>query len=133
MPGSRLLEDFDNMSHANKATILEQMAKILAALQNCKLPPTVREFGGLQFGPSGDLISAPLSIMESGPFATYTDLVRATIESKLVKSDRNSTIQGWRANEIRARLDRFTKEGVDQIMAKLGIWPKVLVHADFSM
>ena len=132
MAGSPLLDDFGEMTDEDKANILGQMADVLVTLQRYQLPSTVRDFGGLGFGPSGEYNSAPISILNAGPFATYGDLVKATIQSKLVKADSDPQVQGWQANGIRARLDKFIADGLHSALDDLGNFPKVLVHADFS-
>ena len=132
MAGCPLLADFGHMSDEVKACILGQMADVLTTLQQYELPATVRDFGGLDFGPSGEYISGPLSILHAGPFTKYGDLVKATVQSKLTKADADSQVEGWRANGIRFRLDKFIAEGFYGIMKEMGAFPKVLVHADFS-
>lgn len=133
MAGNPLLDDFHRMNDEDKALILRQMADILTILQRYQLPATIRDYGGLDFGPSGEYVSAPISIMDAGPFATYEDLVKATIQSKLVKSDTDPQVEGWRANGVRARLDKFIAEGLHVAMENMRSFSKVLVHADFSM
>ena len=132
MAGGPLLNDFNRMSDIDKASILSQMADVLTVLQRYQLPATVRDFGGLDFGPSGEYISAPISILDAGPFTTYEDLVKATIQSKLAKADSDPQVQGWRANGVRARLERFIAKGLHEAMKNMESFPKVLVHADFS-
>ena len=133
MAGRPLLNDFHEMNDKDKALILNQMADVLAIIQQHPLPATIRDYGGLDFSPSGEYVSAPLSILDGGPFTTYADLVKATIQSKLSKADGDPQVQGWRANGVRARLDKFIAEGFHAAMEKMGTFPKVLVHADFSM
>ena len=133
MAGCPLLDDFGQMSDENKAFMLRQMADVLTILQRYRLPATIRDYGGLNFGPSGEYVSGPLSILDAGPFTTYEGLVKATIESKLAKADTDPQVEGWRANGVRARLDKFIAEGLHVTMEKMGTFPKVLVHADFSM
>ena len=133
MAGDPLLDDFGQMSDENKAFILKQMADILTSLQQHQLPTTIRYYGGLDFGPSREYVSAPISILDAGPFITYEDLVKATIQSKLVKADTDPQVKGWRANNVRARLDKFIEEGLHAVIENMGSFPKVLVHADFSM
>lgn len=133
MAGSPLLDDFGQMSDGDKCIILKQMADVLSAFQLIELPDTIRDYGGLGFGPSGEYVSAPMSIMNAGPFSTYEDLVKATIQSKLSKADTDPQVEGWKANNVRARLDKFTAEGLDVIMKSMENFPKALVHADFSM
>ena len=133
MAGRPLLNDFRQMSDKDKAFILRQMADVLAILQQYQLPATIRDYGGLDFSPSGEYVSAPLSIMDAGPFTSYADFVKATIQSKLAKADTDPQVQGWRANGVRARLDKFIAQGLHVAMENMGTFPKVLVHADFSM
>ena len=78
-------------------------------------------------------MSASLSFMDAGPFATYEEFVKATIRSKLAEADADLQVAGWRANGIRARLDKFVAEGLFPVIRGMGDWPKALVHADFSM
>lgn len=133
MVGSPLLADFGQMDDEDKVFILRQMADVLTVLQRYQLPSTIRGYGGLDFGPSAEYISAPMSILDGGPFATYEEFVRATIQSKLVKADTDPQVEGWHANGVRARLDKFVAEGLHAAMENMGSFPKVLVHADFSM
>lgn len=121
------------MSDEDKAFMLRQMADVLVILQQYQLPATIRDYGGLDFGPSGEYVSAPLSILDAGPFTSYAGLVKATIQSKLAKANTDPQVGGWRANGIRARLDKFVAEGFHVAMENMGTFPKVLVHADFSM
>lgn len=133
MTGSPLLDDFSQMSDANRACILRQMADVLSGFQLIELPANIRDYGGLGFGPSGEYVSAPMSILDAGPFPTYEDLVKATIQSKLAKTDTDPQVEGWRANGVRTRLEKFIAEGLHVAMKSMGSFPKALVHADFSM
>lgn len=133
MAGSPLLDDFRRMNDEDKASILRQMADVLTILQRHQLPATIRDYGGLDIGPSGEYVSAPISILDAGPFTTYVDLVRATSQSKLAEADTNPQVEGWGANGVRARLDKFIAEGLHVAMENMGNFPKVLVHADFCM
>ena len=133
MAGRPLLNDFHQMNDKDKALILSQMADVLAISPAVSSVATIRDYGGLDFSPSGEYVSAPLSILDGGPFTTYAGLVKATIQSKLAKADTDPQVQGWRANGVRARLDKFIAEGFHVVMENMGTFPKVLVHADFSM
>ena len=133
MTGSPLLDDFSQMIDVDKVCILRQMADVLSCFQLIQLPATIQEYGGLGFGPSGEYVSAPMSFLDAGPFPTYEDLLKATIQSKLAKADNDPQVQGWRANGVRARLDEFIAEGLHTSMESMGSFPKTLVHADFSM
>ncbi|MCJ1378392.1 hypothetical protein MMC17_001490 [Xylographa soralifera] len=84
----------------------------------------MQQYGGLGFGPLGEYVSAPISILDAGPFSTYEDLVKATVQSKLVQADTDSQVEGWRANGVRARLDKFIEEGFHAVMENMGSFPK---------
>lgn len=133
MAGRPLLDDFGQMNDVDKACILNQMAEVLSSFQKIELPATIRDYGGLGFGPSGEIVSAPMSIMDAGPFSTYEELVNATIQSKLTEADTDPQVEGWRANGVRARLDKFISQGLHAAMQSMANFPKALVHADFSM
>ena len=49
MPGTTVDEVFDDMSFAEKKTILAQMAKILKSLQDFNLPQSIKMHGGVTF------------------------------------------------------------------------------------
>ena len=94
MAGSPLLDDFDQMSNEDKGFMLRQMAAVLTILQQYQIPSTIQGYGGLDFGPSGEYVSASLSILDAGPFTTYEGLVKATIQSKLAKADTDPQVKG---------------------------------------
>ena len=132
MSGEPLLQDFQGMKDEEQATVLEQMADILASFQAYKIPDSVQGFGGLRFGPHGEFNSAPLSIFAGGPFPTYEALIRKTIESKLLKSEDDTNIQGWRDSDVRKRLESFLARGLHQTMSRgLNQLDRAFVHADF--
>lgn len=133
MAGSPLLDDFCQMSDVDRACILRQMADVLGSFQLIELPATIRDYEGLGFGSLGEYVSAPMSIMDAGPFPTYEELVKATIQSKLTKADTDPQVDGWRANGVRVRLEKFLARGLHVAMESMGSFPKALVHADFSM
>ena len=132
MPGRPVLADFDGFNDQEKAATLGQMADVLACFQRYKLPNSVEEYGGLSFDSAGHYVSAPLSIMDGGPFSTYEELVRMTIQSKLSQADDDHQVNGWRENNVRSRLDSFLANGLHQAVSDAVSKPdKVLVHADF--
>lgn len=131
MPGVPILGQFGSMSDADKKCILKQMARVLACLQRYQLPSTIQEFGGLSFDSSGSPVSAPLSIMDGGPYQTYPALIAGTVQDKLAKADSDPRIQGWRPNNLRARLEKFVEQGLRKVAGDMTCHRKVLVHADF--
>jgi hypothetical protein len=131
MRGRPLLGEFDGLSAASKERLLGQMAEILGCFQRHELPAMIEGYGGLGFGLEGELVSAPLSILDDGPFASYEALVKATVVSKLNKADADPRIRGWRPNGVRERIDNFLAKGLHSAMAGLGPFKKCLVHADY--
>ncbi|PNS20973.1 Acyl-CoA dehydrogenase family member 10 [Sphaceloma murrayae] len=130
--GKALLEDFEGMDDEKRAAILGQMADILMALQKYRLPKSIREYGGIAFNTAGDIVSAPMSIHQAGPFRSYNDLVLATIRTKLLKADSEARLQGWHGQGIRARLHDFLEERFGFAMSLVTTLDKTLVHGDFS-
>ena len=107
MTVSPLLDDFGQMSDVDKVSILRQLADVFSNFQLIELFNTIRDYGGFGFGSSGEYVSASMSIMDAGPFPAYKDLVRAIIQSKLIKADTDSQVEGWRPNGVRPRLGKF--------------------------
>ena len=131
MPGRPVQQDFDDLSDDGKANLLGQMADVLACFQRYKLPHSIRDYGGVCFDTAGRYCSAPLSIMDDGPFSTYEAFVRGTIQSKLRQADEDPQVDGWRQNQLRGRLDRFLTSGLHQaVKDSVGKLDKVLIHAD---
>lgn len=131
MSGSSLPRDFDVKDANGKATILGQMADILAGFQRYKLPETIDRFGGVGFDADGLYISKALTTFDVGPFDEYDELIRAIIVAKLKEADANPRVDGWRGNDIRKRLDNFIARGLPNLLSQSNLSEKVLVHADF--
>ncbi|KAI9703535.1 MAG: hypothetical protein M1820_005839 [Bogoriella megaspora] len=133
MPGQPLLEDFKVMKEQDQAKILGQMADVLGCFQAYEIPTSVQGYGGLRFGQAGEYLSAPLSLLDGGPFPTYEALVRKTIESKLHEAENDRYVQGWRDSDVRSRLEDFLARGLHRTMsASLDGLRKALVHGDLS-
>jgi len=131
MLGETLMEDFESMDTESKSNILAQTADILDCFQRFELPESIDQYGGLGFDAGGQRVSSALSNFDAGPFGTYEELVRATIESKLERADADSRVKGWRDNNIRTRLNDFLKHGLPDLLKDMRLPKKVLVHADF--
>ncbi|KAF4547650.1 Hypothetical protein D9617_38g090900 [Elsinoe fawcettii] len=129
--GHGLLDNFDSMDNEKQAIILGHMADILKVLQNFGLPSSVTKYGGLTFDSNGDIVSAPMSIQQGGPYESYHDLVLGTIRSKLQKADQDPIVDGWKGHGIRNRIDHFLESRFDTIMSSVTQTKKTLVHADF--
>lgn len=133
MPGLSLDEAFPSMDLEHKKQIFAQMAKIVKALQDYKLPDTITEFGGVTFDEDGRIVSAAMPTVGQGPWPTYEASFRGRIELALREADENPRIRGWRENGVRDRLDAFVERGLSaQFEALETRQDKSIVHADFS-
>jgi len=54
------------------------------------------------------------------------------IIANLDRADENPVMQGWTANEVRVRLDKYLSSGLQQALGTLKDSKKCLVHSDFS-
>lgn len=116
-----------------KHTILSQMAEILGAFQRLLLPESITKFGGLTFNGQGEIVSAEMTIVSGGPFATYEEMQKAFWQSEISEADRNPLINGWKDTDLRSRLDRFADEEIPRIISEYPASErKVLVHGDLT-
>jgi hypothetical protein len=133
MPGSPLDGAFEAMGLEEKRKVFSQMAAILEALQSYKLPESITGFGGVTFDVAGRIVSAEMPTVGAGPWDSYDASFKGRLEAALRKADQNPYIKGWRANDLRERLDRLIAEGMPaQFEALGGKEESVIVHADFS-
>ena len=123
---------FKSMTMQDKHTILLEVAEVFAALQKYQLPNTVEEYGGLRFNEHGIIVSAPMTLLDGGPFQSYEALYYEIIHSQLMVADKSAILEGWRPNDVRRRLDQFLVEGLHQVMCQVDSSKKVLVHGDLS-
>jgi hypothetical protein len=134
MPGSMM--DFGALDNTGKQSILDQMAQILAAIQNYTLPETVTKFGGLSYDEDGNMISGAMTInpaadTPAGPYDTYADLYAGFLSKELLQADSNPVTQGWQANEVRDRID-ILQNTIPKILGPLAKAKKTLISADFT-
>jgi hypothetical protein len=133
MPGIPVSEAFDSMPSEEKKSILAQMAEILKALQDFKLPSSIEQYGGVTFDSAGQIVSTAMTSVSSGPWLLYEDYFRNRLVLALQQADSNPYIKGWHANGVRKRLEVFVGSGVPaQFEALESRDDKTIVHADFS-
>ncbi|THZ01120.1 hypothetical protein D6C93_03532 [Aureobasidium pullulans] len=131
--GAPLDEFYQTLPGENKPAILEQMAEVLVAMQKYKLPESIKLLGGVSFSDDGHLVSGPLTTLSAGPFRTYTELYQAMLQQQVTSSDESPILQGWQEDGIRARLERFSLQGLAQITEEYAQSPRAIVHSDFTM
>ncbi|EJT79678.1 hypothetical protein GGTG_04762 [Gaeumannomyces tritici R3-111a-1] len=133
MPGTPGDEAFKTMPLDLKKVTIRDMAKILKGLQSCKLPDSIDGFGGLTFDGAGRIVSGPMSNVRAGPWPSYQEYYLERLQKMLADADANPTIQGWRANGVRERIDAFVQKALPGLFASLASKDrKVIVHGDFN-
>lgn len=133
MPGLPVNEAFGTMDHDQKKEIFVQMAELLKALQEYKLPETITDFGGVTYNDDGQIISAIMPTVGTGPWRSFEASFVGRLEVGLKKADKNPYIKGWRTNGLRDRLEAFVAEGVPaQFKTLSSKEDRSIVHADFS-
>ncbi|KAL8351109.1 hypothetical protein RB601_000767 [Gaeumannomyces tritici] len=133
MPGTPGDEAFKTMSLDVKKVVVRDMARVLKGLQSCKLPDSITGFGGLTFDGSGRIVSGPMFDVGAGPWPSYQQYYLERLQRMLAKADANPTIQGWRANGVRERLDAFLQNALPGLFASFTSKDrKVIVHGDFN-
>ncbi|KAH7408789.1 hypothetical protein DE146DRAFT_777430 [Phaeosphaeria sp. MPI-PUGE-AT-0046c] len=116
MSGVSVSEGFDSMPPSEKTKVLAQMADILKALQDFRLPSSIKQYGGVTFDSVGEIISTAMPSVGSGPW-----LLQQSIH------------QGMACNRVRERLNTFIESGVPAQFKDLGSGDaKSIIHADFT-
>ncbi|KAK5128722.1 hypothetical protein LTR85_000055 [Meristemomyces frigidus] len=133
MPGTPADAALDEMDLEGKRGVFLQMAGMLGAIQRYKLPPSIAGYGGVMFDPNGQIVSAEMSSVEAGPWASYEDSFRGRLEIALARAETNQLIQGWRRNAVRERVQAFVDNGLPAQLSSLpSKHDRVVVHGDFS-
>ncbi|KAK2758251.1 hypothetical protein FQN54_004096 [Arachnomyces sp. PD_36] len=133
MRGVPLDAAFEEMTLNDKTKTLGEIASIVRAMQEYELPESIKGFGGLDFDRDGNIVSAPLTVFSCGPFTTYSELVKGILREQLAAADKIPVLEGWRAKDIWARLDKFITEDVERMLQSANAGKKRLVHGDFTM
>lgn len=131
--GSDLDGQFPTLSLDDRVSVLGQIADVLAAIQQAKIPDGAIEYGALTFV-DGKIVSGQMTLMEGGPWGTYSDLWVAKLQAQLENSEKSPLLKGW-AGDVRDRLDRFLSDraqGVDKVLEEVDGKQRVLVHGDLS-
>jgi len=131
MAGSMPDKTFNDLPLRSKRIILGQMADIFSLIQKFELPSTVNGFGGLRFDEGGEVVSAQMTLVKGGPWEGYEELVMTDLAERLKTAEETVVIGGWRANDVRERLDRWLESGLGTMIKEV---PRrnVCVHADLS-
>lgn len=81
---------------------------------------------------TGDIITGPTTIPCGGPFAYLAEMYSQMLRRQLDESDTSPLLQGWRADGLRDRLERFASDGIVGLVKANSLSRRTLVHGDFS-
>lgn len=130
-----LYDDLEALSKQDLNSVCQQLAAVAGALQNYQLPATVKGYGGLTFDDAGTMSSTKIIFRTGGPFPTYRDYLKTTLEWQLAQSEGISALKGWRGIPgLRERIDAFITDpdGLDCVLSKIPEYRPTLVHGDLS-
>jgi hypothetical protein len=128
-------DDFQALSKQDLTSVCQQLAAVAGALQNYKLSATIRGYGGLTFDDAGTMSTTKVIFRTGGPFSTYSDYLKATLDWQLAQSENITALKGWRnVPGLRERIDAFITDadGLDTILSKIPEHRPTLVHGDLS-
>ena len=119
------------LDHDTQRFVLEQVADVVKALQEYKLPAGVARFGGLTFDDAGTMANTMSTIPCGGPFASFAEFLNGMCAWQLAASERSVHVNGWRDEpKLRERIDAFFNNGLQEVIAKVPEQKPTLVHAD---
>ncbi|KAG5980403.1 hypothetical protein E4U55_004070 [Claviceps digitariae] len=131
--GRDLDREFPTLDSAKKQDVLQQIATILKAIQEAKLPETVTKFGGLTFDSTGQIISGQTPLVKRDPVERYADWKFGNLRNLLHKAGESPVIQGWKHNGVGARIEKFLAAGgPETLLCDVDQHQKCLVHGDFT-
>ncbi|KFX97972.1 hypothetical protein V490_02512 [Pseudogymnoascus sp. VKM F-3557] len=77
--------------------------------------------------------STAMTSVGAGPWLNYEASFKSRLEVAIRKSDANPYIKGWRANDVRERLDSFIERGLPAQFEDLDSQQdRVIIHVEFT-
>lgn len=126
-------EVFPELEMPKKEKALDQLAALVAILQQIKLPSGVSEFGALTIDEKGEIGSGQMALLKGGPWSTYAEVWAARLTAQLLDADGSALIDGWKNGDLRERLNAFTEGGgIGKMLNGVDLEQKGLVHGDLS-
>ena len=124
---------FGDLDRGKQRDLVGQIAQVYKQIQTFTLPDSIQGYGGLGFSPTtGAIVTGPTTIPCGGPFACLEDFYSQMFRRQLDESDTSQLLQGWRADGLRDRLERFASEGIAELVRANSRPRQTLVHGDFS-
>lgn len=131
--GADLNEHFWSLDLTDMKSVIGQIADLLGAVQDVRLPRSAPNFGALSIE-DGKVVSGQMPLVPGGPFDTYAEVWIARLRSMLRDADKSPLLQGWKPSGIRERLEAFIQSGgVQETLQGVDVSQRALVHGDFSM
>lgn len=82
---------------------------------------------------SGSLVSAPMTVVGAGPWASLEGSFHGRFKEALIKTDASPQLYGWHENGIRDRIDAFVEHGLSgQLTDLVSKQDRCIIHGDFS-
>ncbi|OOQ89873.1 phosphotransferase enzyme family protein [Penicillium brasilianum] len=144
-PYSWIMEEFiqgDSLSpdeilaldHNTRQSLLYQIARVVKAFQDYRLPKTVSMYGGLKFDDQGEIVNTASTLPCGGPFHSYQQFIREMCTWQLKMSDRSAYLNRWRdIPGLRERLESFLTRGLDKLLDEIPEQKPTLIHADLCL
>ncbi|KAF1348905.1 hypothetical protein BDV97DRAFT_267631, partial [Delphinella strobiligena] len=132
MPGSSPDQVFADLSLHDKTVLISQIALVVKALQNIKLPGSVSGYGGLSFDDQGAIISSQMTLLSGGPFPAFETLMSHVLRAALNDADKSPILQGWRHIDLRSRIEAFIATGIPKVLQN-NAKEMVLVQGDLTL
>ncbi|KAK6005930.1 hypothetical protein QM012_007572 [Aureobasidium pullulans] len=99
---------------------INQMARILKAVQDFNLPPKAAGFGGLAFDDAGEVINGPYVVEPyNGPYPDMISMYKGMMQAQLLDADRSPVVKGYRDSGLRDRLNAFAERGLEDTLTKI--------------
>lgn len=131
MSGSSPDQVFADLSLQDKMVLISQIAFMVKALQDVKLPSSVSGYGGLSFDDQGAVIGSQMTLLSGGPFSRYETLMSHVLRAALDDADKSPILQGWQHTDLRPRIEAFVETGIPKVLENTAK-EMVLVHGDLS-
>ena len=133
--GLPLDEHFHSQPMEIKEDLISHISDVLAGLESCPLPQDITSHCGLSIDSYGRVVSAQMTTVRGGPWSTYDAVWKARFLNELQEADKSLTINGWKLNGVRKRLDSFINDGVSNVLSSADVASQEvkLIHGDLSM
>lgn len=124
-------DELQALTEQDVAFVCKQLASVVKALQDYQLPVT--GYGGLTFDDAGNMSTTKIIFRTGGPFSTYAEYLKVTLEWQLSQSEDVAALNGWKnVPGLRSRIDAFVAIGLDEVLSKVPEHKPTLVHGDLS-